>query len=60
MLDIMEYHVLSNTDDKTSSDTVVSEHGDPGLFSFSFQSNAPGLSMLDPLTNTWIPVPPAV
>jgi ubiquitin-like protein Nedd8 len=58
MLDIMEYFVPSTTDANGESSTAVSEHGDPGLFSFSFKSNAPGLSMLDPVTTTWVPVPP--
>ena len=60
MLDIMEYFVPSTTDANGESSTAVSEHGDPGLFSFSFKSNAPGLGMLDLVTNTWVPVPPEV
>ncbi len=60
MLDIVQYYVPSTVDEEISKTTTVSEHGDPGLFSFSFKADQPGLSMLDPISNTWVPVTPNV
>jgi hypothetical protein len=50
MLDVVKY-LPSKTSDR------VNAHGDPGLLSLSLGSSSPGLSMLDPETNSWIPVP---
>ncbi len=60
MLDIMQYFAPSAVNGEEESNTSVAEHGDPGVFSFSFKSDQPGLSMLDPFSNTWVPVPPEV
>ena len=49
MLDMVNYF--------PKKDFLVSEHGDPGLFSISLGSNAEGLKLLDPITNSWIEIP---
>jgi len=53
MVDIVRY--LNND---SNQEYNVAAHADPGLFSLSFKSTAPGLEMLELDTNTWIPVPP--
>lgn len=51
MLDIVRYeHSLSQN-------LNVTEHVDPGLFSISLQSTAPGLQMYDNSTNSYVDVP---
>jgi hypothetical protein len=38
---------------KSTKEVNCVPHTDPGLFSISFLSNAEGLQLLDPVTNTW-------
>lgn len=56
MLDIVEYYNNDNND-LIDKKIVVDSHGDPGLFSISLGSTSPGLSMHDPQTKKWVPVP---
>jgi isopenicillin N synthase-like dioxygenase len=51
MLDMVMYNQNSTTDFN------VKEHHDPGLFSISLGSTAPGLQMFDNTTSSWVTVP---
>jgi len=53
MFDVVKY-----TTNKINREFLVEDHVDPGLFSFSLFSNAPGLEMLELETKEWIPIPP--
>ena len=53
MLDIVHYLPGKRTQDGD----VVAPHGDPGLFSLSLLSTAPGLELLHTPSGNWIPVP---
>jgi len=52
MFDVVKY-----TSNKLEREMMVPSHMDPGVFSFSVYSNAPGLEMLDLTTKQWIKVP---
>jgi len=52
MFDVVKYTTL-----KLDREMMVPNHMDPGIFSFSVYSNAPGLEMYDQQTKKWFPVP---
>lgn len=56
MFDIVHYF---NTEDSRPEDVDenVAAHSDPGVFSLSLKSTAPGLQLFDPETNAWIDCP---
>jgi hypothetical protein len=58
LFDIVKYHPQSTFSEEFQDTTSqVDEHADPGLFSLSLGSTAPGLEMYDPVSNEWISVP---
>jgi hypothetical protein len=58
LFDIVKYHPANQFPTQfEGTDSQVNEHADPGLFSISFGSSAPGLEMFDPTTNVWYSVP---
>jgi hypothetical protein len=58
LFDIVYYHPQDKFPERfKDTESQVDEHADPGLFSISLGSTAPGLEMFDPSDNTWVAVP---
>ena len=56
-IELCGYGMLDMVNYMKKGDFLVSEHGDPGLFSISFGSSSAGLKLLDICTNSWVKIP---